>query len=224
MKLLTWKSVLSSEKSKLYFKNIFNYINQRKSQGIIIYPEQRYIFHALKLTPFQKVKVVIIGQDPYHQPNQAHGLAFSVQPGITIPPSLMNIYKELSSDISTFVIPKHGCLESWAKEGVLLLNSILTVEAGKTCSHANIGWEQFTDKIIDVLNTKKNKLIFLLWGKYAQKKGNIINNKNHYILKTSHPSPLSAQFSFFGCKHFSKTNYLLTINNQNKINWQPRLL
>ena len=171
------------------------------------------------MTPFSLVSVVIIGQDPYHGPNQAHGLSFSVKPGIPFPPSLLNIFKEINSDLQ-IPFPKHGCLASWATQGVLLLNTVLTVEAGKAHSHANIGWEIFTDKIIAELNSRKSGLIFLLWGSHAQKKGEAIDHKKHFVLTAPHPSPLSASRGFFGCRHFSKTNQLLRQQGKPEICWE----
>lgn len=221
MEQLNWHSFLSQEKKLSYFQNILIHLNNQRKQGVIIYPHKKNIFNAFRLTHFKSVKVVIIGQDPYHGPKQAHGLAFSVLPNVSIlPPSLNNIYKELALDIPEIIIPKHGCLINWAIEGVLLLNSILTVEKGKSCSHINIGWEKFTDQVIHVLNIHRQNIIFLLWGRYAQNKGNIINHKKHYILETSHPSPRSAQYGFIGCRHFSKTNKILTQKNIKTINWQ----
>lgn len=225
MKKLNWSNFLSQEKKSLYFQKILTTLNNKRKKRIIIYPKQKDIFNVFRFTDFESVKVVIIGQDPYHGPNQAHGLAFSVLPNITsLPPSLKNIYTELKSNIPNIVIPKHGYLKSWATEGVLLLNSILTVEQGKSCSHANIGWEIFTDKIIHILNIHRKNIIFLLWGRYAQNKGNIINYKKHYILTTSHPSPISAQHGFLGCRHFSKTNIFLTKKKIKTINWQPKII
>lgn len=225
MKKLNWSALLSEEKKLSYFQRILYILHQKKTQGIVIYPKTKDIFNAFRFTTFNSVKVVIIGQDPYHSPNQAHGLAFSVLPNIcNLPPSLKNIYKELNLDISEFTIPKHGYLKSWATEGVLLLNSILTVEKGKSCSHQNIGWEIFTNKVIHILNIYKKNVIFLLWGRYAQNKGNIINIKKHYVLETSHPSPISAQYGFIGCRHFSKTNQILIQNNKKIINWQPKII
>ncbi|AKC60692.1 uracil-DNA glycosylase [Blochmannia endosymbiont of Camponotus (Colobopsis) obliquus] len=220
-KNFSWKSFVAKEKKLTYFKNIFECIKKQQKQGITIYPNKKDIFNAFHYTAFNNVKVVIIGQDPYHQPQQAHGLCFSVPIGIKIPPSLLNIYAELKSDISDFIIPNHGCLKNWAIQGVLLLNCILTVQKGIAHSHSNLGWEIFTDKIIQSLNYYQEKIIFLLWGAYANKKKNIINPQKHYILQSSHPSPLSAHLGFFGCRHFSKTNKLLTINKLKPINWQP---
>lgn len=221
MKQLDWHFFLSKEKKLSYFQNILIYLHNKRKKGIVIYPKKKDIFNAFRITHFHSVKVVIIGQDPYHGPNQAHGLAFSVPPNIlSLPPSLNNIYTELASDIPEIIIPKHGCLIHWAMEGVLLLNSILTVEQGKSCSHANIGWEKFTNQVIHILNIYRENIIFLLWGRYAQNKGNIINNKKHYILETSHPSPKSAKYGFIGCRHFSKTNKFLIQKNIKTINWQ----
>ncbi len=217
---LEWKDVIGEEKHKEYFQILLNFLNTERKKGIIIYPEQQDIFNAFKLTPFSAVKVVILGQDPYHGPGQAHGLCFSVKHGAAIPPSLRNIFLELSTDIPNFVIPEHGCLEAWAKQGVLLLNTVLTVEAGKPQSHAGIGWEVFTDAVIRVLNEKKEKLVFLLWGNPAQKKAALIDESRHYILRAAHPSPLSAARGFLGCKHFSKTNKILLDNGLTPIDWQ----
>lgn len=217
---LEWKDVIGEEKHKEYFQILLNFLNTERKKGIIIYPEQQDIFNAFKLTPFSAVKVVILGQDPYHGPGQAHGLCFSVKHGAAIPPSLRNIFLELSADIPNFVIPEHGCLEAWAKQGVLLLNTVLTVEAGKPQSHAGIGWEVFTDAVIRVLNEKKEKLVFLLWGNPAQKKAALIDESRHYILRAAHPSPLSAARGFLGCKHFSKTNKILLDNGLTPIDWQ----
>lgn len=221
---LTWSSFLSEEKKSLYFQKILNTLHNKRKKGIIIYPKQKDVFNAFRFTKFESVKTVIIGQDPYHGANQAHGLAFSILPNITpLPPSLNNIYKELKSDIPEIITPKHGYLKSWATEGVLLLNSILTVEKGKSCSHIHIGWEKFTNKVIHILSTYKKNIVFLLWGRFAQNKGNIINYKKHHILETSHPSPMSAKYGFIGCHHFSKTNSFLRENNKTPINWQPKI-
>jgi len=214
----TWESVLKGEKAQPYFQAALNFVKDERAKGKIIYPPAADVFNAFKFTPFEQVKVVIIGQDPYHGPHQAHGLSFSVLPGIPKPPSLQNIFKELNGDLA-IPIPNHGCLEKWAKQGVLLLNASLTVEAGKPQSHANIGWEKFTDKVIKILNDEKEGLIFLLWGSPAQRKGAIINPARHHILKAPHPSPLSANRGFFGCNHFSKTNSLLRKMGKKEIDW-----
>jgi uracil-DNA glycosylase len=213
---LTWSSELASEKDQPYFQELMSFIKNERNQKTI-YPPQSDIFNALKYTPLEKVKVVIIGQDPYHGPKQAHGLSFSVLPGIKPPPSLKNIFLELHSDLG-LPIPKHGCLMKWAQQGVLLLNTVLTVEENKPQSHANIGWEKFTTKIIAVLNNKKQGLVFLLWGAYAQRKGELIDPTKHYILKAAHPSPFSVK-GFLSCHHFSKANELLKKQGKAPIDW-----
>ncbi len=216
----TWTDLLAEEKQKDYFKQTLSYVANQRANGITVYPPQKEVFTAFAVTPFEQVKVVIIGQDPYHGPDQAHGLSFSVKPGVKIPPSLKNIYKELAQDIDGFVIPDHGYLLSWAEQGVLLLNTVLTVEAGKAHSHKHLGWEQFTDKVINVLNTYGNNIIFLLWGSHAQKKGNVIDKNKHVVLTAPHPSPLSAHRGFLGCRHFSTANNLLIQQGKQPINWQ----
>lgn len=215
----TWKDVLAAEKEKAYFQQVMGFVKAERTAGKIIYPKQSDIFNALKYTPLEQVKVVIIGQDPYHGPNQAHGLCFSVLPGNPPPPSLRNIFLELQNDAG-FTDPGHGCLEAWAKQGVLLLNTVLTVEAGKAHSHANQGWEQFTDRVIEVVNQEKENIVFLLWGSHAQRKGEVIDPFKHVILKSTHPSPLSAHRGFLGCKHFSKANEYLAKAGKAPINWQ----
>jgi len=214
----SWQTALAGEKQQPYFTSAMQQVKKERNTGKTIYPKPNDIFNAFKLTPFDKVKVVIIGQDPYHGPNQAHGLCFSVQQGVATPPSLQNIYKELHNDIE-FVIPNHGCLEKWAEQGVLLLNATLTVQAGQAHSHANIGWEQFTDKVIEKLNDEKTGLVFLLWGSQAQRKGHMIDPTKHYMLKSTHPSPLSAHRGFLGCRHFSKTNEILRKLGKEPIDW-----
>ncbi|WP_343154415.1 uracil-DNA glycosylase [Buchnera aphidicola (Aphis aurantii)] len=214
---LTWKDILSQEKKK-YFFDIINYIRKERLKKIIC-PSSKDIFNAFSLTPFNAIKVVIVGQDPYFLDNQAHGLAFSVPKHEDIPPSLRNIYKELNSDFKKNYMFNHGCLENWAKQGVFLLNTILTVELGKPKSHNHIGWEIFTNKVIYYISTYKKSIIFLLWGNDAQRKHNLIDTNKHYILKSSHPSPLSAHRSFLGCKHFSKTNKILMECKKKEINW-----
>lgn len=216
--LPSWESVLKGEKESPHFQAVLNFVKQQRLAGKVIYPDQIDIFNALKYTSFADVNVVILGQDPYHGPNQAHGLCFSVKQNIPPPPSLQNIFKEIRDDLN-IPTPKHGYLEKWAKQGVLLLNSILTVEAGKPLSHANMGWEQFTDKIIKSLNDQKEGIIFLLWGSPAQRKGQIIDPNRHYILKAPHPSPLSAHRGFMGCRHFSQTNELLEKQGKTPIDW-----
>lgn len=220
---LTWNSVIGIEKEKDYFKKILQYVTNERDNGKIVYPAQQDVFNAFRFTDFSNIKVVILGQDPYHGPNQAHGLSFSVLPGVKVPPSLANIYKELANDINGFEIPKHGYLAHWAKQGVLLLNNVLTVEAGMAHSHAKIGWETFTDHVIDVINNNLTGVVFLLWGSPAQKKGQFIDRQKHHVLTAVHPSPLSAHRGFFGCKHFSQANELITQQGKTAIDWQPIL-
>ncbi|MFP3014602.1 MAG: uracil-DNA glycosylase [Arsenophonus sp.] len=219
--LFTWNDVIGLEKKQEYFYKTMDYITKVREQGTIIFPEQKDIFNAFRYTKFSDIRVVILGQDPYHGPNQAHGLSFSVKPGLPVPPSLINIYKTLTKDINDFKYPNHGYLVSWAKQGVLLLNTILTVEQGKAHSHANLGWERFTDKVISVIDQYCYGVIFLLWGSRAQKKGRFIDEQKHFILKAPHPSPLSAHRGFFCCRHFSKTNKILIKQGFNPINWIP---
>ena len=199
-----WKKLLSAEFEKPYMQKLEETL-KKEYETKTIYPKKENIFSAFNLTSFEKIKVVIIGQDPYHGPNQAHGLCFSVQKGVKIPPSLANIYKELENDMG-LKPPIHGNLESWAHEGVLLLNALLTVEDGKPMSHKNLGWDQFTDRVIDIINEKKENVVFLLWGAPAQKKAKNVDEKKHCVLKAVHPSPLSSYRGFFGCQHFSKCN------------------
>ncbi|CDW58262.1 uracil DNA glycosylase [Trichuris trichiura] len=225
----SWRCRLSSEFSKPYFKEIENFLAAAWKQGKVIFPERRNIFAALNLTPLNQVKVVLIGQDPYHNPGQAsdssmvdqafaHGLCFSVQPGVPKPPSLQNIFKELETDISGFKTPNHGCLTSWAKEGVLLLNATLTVEKNQPNSHASIGWQTFTDRVIKTVNDHCYGVVFMLWGAFAQKKEKLVSAEKHIVIKAAHPSPLS-QSRFFGCKCFSKANEALKEYGKNPINW-----
>lgn len=215
----TWQSLLANEKEQPYFQQILAFLGKERAAGKTIYPPQKDIFNALKLTAFAEVRVVILGQDPYHGPRQAHGLAFSVQPGVPPPPSLQNIFLELKNDLGC-TPPSSGCLEKWAAQGVLLLNATLTVEAGKPQSHANIGWQRFTDKVIQCLNEHPQGIVFLLWGAPAQQKARLINPYKHHILTAPHPSPLSAHRGFLGCKHFSQANELLRQMGRGKINWQ----
>ena len=216
----TWKDVIGAEKKQAYFQHILQQVQQARVAGLVVYPPQAEVFNAFKLTEFEQVKVVILGQDPYHGPNQAHGLAFSVKPGVAPPPSLVNMYKELASDISGFRIPNHGYLVRWAEQGVLLLNTVLTVEQGQAHSHANFGWETFTDRVIAALNEQRENVVFLLWGSHAQKKGQFIDRQKHCVLTAPHPSPLSAHRGFLGCRHFSKANQYLQAHNIVQINWQ----
>ncbi|TCV92191.1 uracil-DNA glycosylase [Biostraticola tofi] len=220
---LTWRDALAEEKQQPYFQDTLAFVAAERAAGKTVYPPQKEVFNAFRYTELGNVNVVILGQDPYHGPNQAHGLSFSVRPGIPAPPSLANIYKELASDIDGFTRPSHGCLQSWAEQGVLLLNTVLTVEAGAAHSHASLGWEKFTDKVIEVINRRQEGVVFLLWGSHAQKKGSIIDANRHHVLKAPHPSPLSAHRGFLGCKHFSQTNQLLTQQGKMPIDWQPVL-
>jgi uracil-DNA glycosylase len=215
----SWKAQLANEFAKPYMQQLKTFLQQEKQARKLIYPKSDHIFNAFNLTPFNEVKVVIIGQDPYHGPNQAHGLCFSVLPGVKIPPSLKNIYKELQTDLNIKPV-NHGFLESWAKQGVLLLNAVLTVEDGKAASHQGRGWEQFTDHVIELLNQREKPVIFVLWGKYAEGKAKLINHEKHTVLKSAHPSPFSAHQGFLGNKHFSKINNILTSNGMEAINWQ----
>ncbi|MEZ9175746.1 uracil-DNA glycosylase [Vibrio kanaloae] len=216
----TWESIINDERDKEYFQSVLAFVEQQRNSGKTIYPPQEQVFNAFDMTPFESVRVVILGQDPYHGANQAHGLAFSVLPGVKIPPSLRNIYKELAQDIEGFEIPNHGYLDSWASQGVLMLNTVLTVEEAKAHSHAKCGWETFTDAIITELNQRSEPIIFLLWGAHAQKKGQAIDSERHHVLTAPHPSPLSARRGFFGCKHFSMTNKILSSIDQNPIDWR----
>lgn len=215
----TWTDAIGAEKEQPYFQQILQFVHNERMAGKTIFPPQNEVFSAFALTEFSDVKVVILGQDPYHGFNQAHGLAFSVKPTIAPPPSLLNMYKELADDVG-FKIPQHGYLVDWAKQGVLLLNTVLTVEQGKAHSHAEIGWERFTDKVIAQLNQHRENLVFLLWGSHAQKKGKFIDRNRHCVLTAPHPSPLSAYRGFLGCQHFSKTNEYLRSKGIQEIDWQ----
>ena len=217
---MNWHDVLGDEKQKPYFQSLMEKVEQERAAGKTIYPPREDVFNALKVTPLDNIKVVILGQDPYHGPNQAHGLSFSVLPGVKTPPSLVNIYKELASDIEGFSIPDHGTLTPWAEQGVLLLNTVLTVEQGKAHSHAKFGWETFTDAVIDAINTHCEGVVFLLWGSHAKKKGAGIDTGRHHVLSASHPSPLSAHRGFLGCGHFSAANSLLEAQQKAPISWQ----
>lgn len=214
----SWREVLQGEKEKEYFKNVVKFVEGERLSGKKIYPPNAHVFSALALTPFESVRVVILGQDPYHGEGQAHGLCFSVQPGTPFPPSLQNIFKELVSDLG-LALPKQGNLDKWARQGVLLLNTVLTVEEGKAGSHAGKGWEIFTDRIIEELNRRQKGLVFLLWGNFAQKKAVQVDTERHTILTAPHPSPLSASRGFFGCKHFSRTNEILRKQGDREIDW-----
>lgn len=215
----SWKKELLPEFSKPYMESLRQFLKAELHKGKIIYPKPTEYFEAFNQTPLEHVKVVILGQDPYHGPKQAHGLCFSVQKEIPIPPSLQNIYKELRADIPEARIPKHGNLTSWAKQGVLLLNATLTVEQAQAASHQKKGWEEFTDAALKVVNASKTPKVFILWGASAQKKGEFIDNKKHLVIKAVHPSPLSAHRGFFGHKPFSRTNEFLISTGQTPIDW-----
>lgn len=215
----SWRCLLQPEFDSDYMQQLRVFLRQEKSRGKQIYPSGTEIFNALNATGFDSVKVVILGQDPYHGPDQAHGLCFSVKQGVRVPPSLQNIYKELAADTG-FIPPQHGCLDYWAGQGVLLLNSVLTVEAGNAASHQGKGWEMFTDRIVELLNAKRSGLVFVLWGSYAQKKGAMIDRSKHLVLQSVHPSPLSASRGFFGNHHFSKANEYLLAHGNTAIDWQ----
>jgi len=216
----TWKEVLKKEFTKPYFKQIVFFLKTEKSTGKIIYPLGSLIFNAFNQTPFNKLKVVIIGQDPYHGEGQAHGLSFSVQNGIKPPPSLANIYKEIQTDIGIAMPVQYGNLTRWAEQGILLLNSALTVRANEPNSHAKFGWGEFTDAVIQKISDEKKGIVFLLWGKFAQEKQILIDETKHTVLKAAHPSPLSAHTGFFGCNHFSKTNEILIKQGLAPIDWK----
>lgn len=215
----SWLTHLANEFEQPYMKQLRAFLVAEKQQGKVIYPASKDIFNAFNSTPLDQVKVVILGQDPYHGPNQAHGLCFSVQPGIPAPPSLQNMFKELQRDLG-LPIPPHGCLQSWANQGVLMLNATLTVEQSKAGSHQGRGWEIFTDKAIQLVNEQCYGVVFLLWGSYAQKKAAFIDHRKHLVLKAPHPSPLSAHRGFIGCGHFSQANQYLQKLNKSPINWQ----
>ncbi|MDI9320665.1 MAG: uracil-DNA glycosylase [Phycisphaerales bacterium] len=214
----SWNAILKDEFSKTYFSEIVAFLKHEKSLGKTIYPKGSDIFNAFNYTTFEQVKVVILGQDPYHNPNQAHGLCFSVTEGIAPPPSLVNIYKEINQDLG-LPIPATGNLSKWAKQGILMLNASLTVEANQPMSHSEIGWHKFTDAAIQKISDDKENIVFILWGKFAQGKAALINPHKHFVLQAAHPSPFSAYNGFFGCKHFSKTNDWLTAHQLHAIDW-----
>jgi uracil-DNA glycosylase len=216
----SWKALLHDEFSKPYFLQLITFLKTEKALNKTIYPQGPLIFNAFNTTPFEKVSVVIIGQDPYHGPNQAHGLSFSVQTGIKPPPSLVNIFKEMENDIGIKRPENYGNLTKWAEQGVLLLNAALTVRAGEPFSHAKYGWVEFTDNVIKKISDKTSGTVFLLWGKFAQEKQILIDQTKHHILKAAHPSPFSADKGFFGCKHFSMTNQLLMKEGKTPIDWK----
>ncbi len=213
-----WDELLKDEFEKDYYKKLRQFLVEEYKTKTI-YPDKYNIFNALKLTSYKDAKIVMLGQDPYHGPNQAHGLAFSVKPGVQTPPSLLNMYKELHNTLGCY-IPNNGHLVNWAEQGILLLNTALTVRAGEANSHRNKGWEIFTDRVISILNDREDPVIFILWGNNAKEKVKLITNKNHFILKAAHPSPLSASRGFFGCNHFMKANDILKSLNKNPIDWQ----
>ena len=214
-----WLTQIGGEFEQPYMVNLRRFLVDEKANGKTIFPPASQWFEAFNSTDFDDVKVVVLGQDPYHGPNQAHGLCFSVLPGVRVPPSLVNIYKELATDVG-LERPENGTLKHWAEQGVLLLNATLTVEAHQAGSHQNKGWEQFTDRVISALNDSRESLVFLLWGSYAQKKGAFIDQEKHFVLKAPHPSPLSAHRGFFGCRHFSQTNAYLVKKGKTAIDWQ----
>lgn len=213
-----WDIILKGEFSKPYYVKLREFLIEEYSHHTV-YPDMYDIFNALKYTSYSDVKVVILGQDPYHEPNQAHGLSFSVKKGVQIPPSLLNIYKEIQDDLG-YPIPDHGYLEHWAKQGVLLLNNVLTVRRSEANSHRNCGWEIFTNEVIRLLNERKKPIVYMFWGSNAREKASYITNPQHLVLETAHPSPLSAYRGFFGCKHFSKANEFLKMTGQTPIDWQ----
>ena len=215
----SWKAKLESEFDRDYMKNLRHFLKGEYDQGKVIYPRKSEYFAAFDWAPYENVKVVILGQDPYHGPNQAHGLCFSVKPGVPPPPSLVNIYKELQQDLGT-PRPKHGYLQEWAEQGVLLLNSVLTVERGQAASHRKKGWETFTDRVIELLNEREQPMVFMLWGSYAQKKAAFVDRKKHLVLESVHPSPLSAARGFFGNRHFSRANEFLIKQGMAPIDWE----
>ena len=214
-----WLAPMQDEFQQPYMQKLSEFLRMEKANGKVIYPQGSHIFAAFNSTPLSQVNVVVLGQDPYHGPNQAHGLSFSVPHGVAVPPSLKNIYKELSSDLGC-QIPNHGNLATWAEQGVLLLNSVLTVEQAQAASHQGKGWERFTDRVIQLINDEREGVVFMLWGAYAQKKGQSIDRDRHLVLQAPHPSPLSAHRGFLGCQHFSQANHYLQQQGRTPINWQ----
>lgn len=217
---MQWSDLLADEKKQPYFTELIQRIKKARQNGQVIYPPESDVFNAFKLTPLDELKIVVLGQDPYHGPNQAHGLAFSVRKGVPVPPSLQNIFKELALEYADFQIPSHGNLEAWANQGVLLLNTVLTVVATQANSHRKLGWETFTNNVISQISQRCNGIIFLLWGAHAQKKGQLIDAQRHHILQAPHPSPLSAHRGFLGCGHFKQANMLLQQQGKTPVNWQ----
>lgn len=216
----TWNTLLSHERNQPYFRQALHTINELRAEGKTIYPPQADTFNAFKFTPFDKLKVVIIGQDPYHGAHQAHGLSFSVPFGVKPPPSLQNIFLELQHTVNGFNVPSHGNLSRWAEQGALLLNSVLTVEAGKAHSHAALGWQRFTDKVIEQIDTHSQGIAFLLWGRHAGEKAAHVNTHKHLVLRAAHPSPFSANKGFFGCNHFNLANEYLRHQGKTAIDWR----
>jgi uracil-DNA glycosylase len=214
----SWLPVVGDEQNKPYYQVLYRFVGEERRK-YAVYPPGQDVFNALRYTPYENVRIMIIGQDPYHEEGQAHGLAFSVRPGVTPPPSLLNIFKELHDDIQ-FRVPNHGCLIPWAEQGVLLLNAVLTVRAHQANSHQGKGWETFTDTVIRAVNSKQSRVVFLLWGAYAQRKAELIDAARHMVLKAPHPSPLSAERGFFGCRHFSKANAALQAAGLPVVDWQ----
>jgi len=214
-----WQQLIKCEAKEVYFQSLVEEIAKQRASGITIFPKEEDVFNAFNYVDLAEVKVVILGQDPYHGAGQAHGLAFSVQPGIKVPPSLVNIYKELTTDIAGFTAPQDGNLRYWAEQGVLLLNTVLTVQQANAHSHAKLGWETFTEKVIDAINAHNTGCVFILWGAHAHKKGKKISSDKHLVLAGPHPSPLSAYRGFFGCRHFSQANTWLMQQNKSPIDW-----
>lgn len=217
---MSWQPLLAEEKQQPYFLDLLQQVAAAREAGQIIYPPEADVFNAFKLTELSNLKIVVLGQDPYHGPNQAHGLSFSVRKGVRVPPSLQNMYKELLLEYPDFQLPEHGCLESWASQGVLLLNTVLTVVATQPNSHRHLGWEQFTDKVISQISEHCQGVVFMLWGSHAQKKSRLIDSSRHHILSAPHPSPLSAYRGFLGCGHFKQANTLLQQQGKAPVNWQ----
>lgn len=215
----SWEAALAGEVKKPYFKQLAAYVDGERAAHQVFPPEED-VFNAFKLTPYEQVEVLLLGQDPYHDDGQAHGLCFSVRPGVAVPPSLVNMYKEAVEDVPGFQTPKHGCLTAWAKQGVLLLNAVLTVRAHQPNSHKGQGWETFTDAVIKKVNEKTDPVVFVLWGGYAQKKEKLIDAKRHVVIKSAHPSPLSARAGFFGSKPYSKINAALKAAGRREIDWR----
>jgi uracil-DNA glycosylase len=217
---ISWHDVIGAEKQQSYFQQTMDAVKQARAAGEVIYPPEADVFNAFRYTEFNKLKVVILGQDPYHGPNQAHGLSFSVRPGVPVPPSLKNMYKELALEYPDFVVPQHGYLESWARQGVLLLNTVLTVIANQPNSHRHLGWETFTDNVIKAISQHAEPVVFLLWGSHAIKKQQLIDKSRHHVLTAPHPSPLSAHRGFLGCGHFASANQLLLQMGKTPIDWR----